>query len=38
MERRHMIGAIGVSGAGGGENDHKIAKEAVEYLGFTIQP
>ncbi|AKK74545.1 Heme-binding protein [Bacteroides fragilis] len=33
-----LIGAIGVSGAGGGENDHKIAKEAVEYLGFTIQP
>ena len=31
-----VIGSIGVSGAGGGLNDHNVAKEAVENLGFTI--
>ncbi len=31
-----VIGSIGVSGAGGGLNDHNVAKQAVENLGFTI--
>ena len=29
-----LIGSIGVSGAGGGLNDHNIAKLAIERLGF----
>lgn len=29
-----LIGSIGVSGGGSGENDHKIAIKAVESLGF----
>lgn len=32
-----LIGSIGVSGAGGGENDHNIALKAVENLGFKIK-
>mgnify|MGYP000901248633 FL=1 len=32
-----LIGSIGVSGAGGSENDHNVAKQAVENLGFTIK-
>lgn len=32
-----LVGSIGVSGAGGGENDHNVAKLAVENLGFTIK-
>ncbi len=31
-----LIGSIGVSGGGGGENDHNIALKAVENLGFKI--
>lgn len=31
-----LIGSIGVSGGGGGENDHNIAKNATENLGFKI--
>ena len=31
-----LVGSIGVSGAGGGENDHNVAKRAAENLGFTI--
>lgn len=31
-----LIGSLGVSGAGGGLNDHNIAKQAVEKLGFSI--
>lgn len=31
-----VIGSIGISGAGGGFNDHNVAKEAVEALGFSI--
>lgn len=30
----NLIGSIGVSGGGGGENDHNIAVKAVESLGF----
>lgn len=30
----YLVGSIGVSGAGGGENDHNIAIKAVENLGF----
>ncbi|WP_018675695.1 heme-binding protein [Riemerella columbina] len=30
-----LVGSIGVSGGGGGENDHNIAKKAVENLGFS---
>ena len=33
-----LIGAIGVSGAGGGENDHRVARKAVENSGFSAQP
>lgn len=32
-----LAGSIGVSGAGGGENDHNVAKKAAENLGFTIK-
>ncbi len=32
-----LVGSIGVSGAGGGENDHNVAKNAAENLGFTIK-
>ena len=31
-----IVGSIGVSGAGDGLNDHNVAKQAVEKLGFTI--
>lgn len=31
-----VIGSIGVSGAGGGLQDHNVAKQAVEKLGFSI--
>lgn len=31
-----LIGSIGVSGGGSGENDHNIAKKSVENLGFKI--
>ncbi|MBP8114379.1 MAG: heme-binding protein [Chitinophagaceae bacterium] len=33
----NLVGSIGVSGAGGGENDHNIAIKAVENLGFKIK-
>ena len=32
-----LVGSIGVSGAGGGENDHNVAQQAAEILGFTIK-
>ncbi len=32
-----LVGSIGVSGAGGGENDHNVAIKAVENLGFSIK-
>ncbi len=32
-----LIGSIGVSGAGGGETDHNVAKDAVETLGFSVK-
>lgn len=32
-----LVGSIGVSGAGGGENDYNVAKKAAENLGFTIK-
>lgn len=32
-----LVGSIGVSGAGGGESDHNVAKKAAENLGFTIK-
>ena len=32
-----LVGSIGVSGAGGGENDHNVARQAAESLGFTIK-
>lgn len=32
----HLIGAIGVSGGGSGENDDSIAKQAIENAGFSI--
>ena len=32
----HVIGAIGVSGGGSGENDDSIAKQAIQNAGFTI--
>lgn len=32
-----LVGSIGVSGAGGGENDHNVAKNAVESIGFKIR-
>ena len=31
-----LIGSVGVSGGGSGENDHNIAKKSVENLGFKI--
>lgn len=31
-----LIGSIGISGGGSGENDHNIAKKTVENLGFKI--
>lgn len=31
-----LVGAIGVSGAGGGETDHTVAKTIVEHLGFSV--
>lgn len=31
-----LVGSIGVSGGGSGENDHNIAKRSVENLGFKI--
>lgn len=31
-----LVGSIGVSGGGSGENDHNIAKKTVENLGFTV--
>lgn len=31
-----LVGSIGVSGGGGGENDHHIAQKAVENVGFRI--
>lgn len=32
--KNEVIGSLGVSGGGGGENDHYIAKSAIEKLGF----
>ena len=32
-----LVGSIGVSGAGGGENDHNVARKAVENLQFSIK-
>ena len=32
----HLIGAIGVSGGGSGENDDAIAKQAIQNAGFSI--
>lgn len=32
----HLIGAIGVSGGGSGENDDAIAKQAIQNAGFNI--
>lgn len=32
----HLIGAIGVSGGGSGENDDLIAKQAIENAGFNV--
>lgn len=31
-----LVGSIGISGSGSGENDHNIAKRTVENLGFKI--
>ncbi|MBO4233351.1 heme-binding protein [Riemerella anatipestifer] len=31
-----LIGSLGVSGAGGGEQDHNVAKKAVENMGYEI--
>lgn len=33
---QHLIGAIGVSGGGSGENDDLIAKQAIENAGFNV--
>lgn len=33
----NLIGSIGVSGGGGGENDHNIALRAIEKLGYSIK-
>ena len=33
-----LIGGIGVSGGGGGENDHNIAVKSVENAGYKIAP
>lgn len=32
-----LVENIGVSGAGGGKNDHNVAKKATENLGFTVK-
>ena len=32
---QYLIGAIGVSGGGSGENDDAIAKQAIENAGFS---
>jgi uncharacterized protein GlcG (DUF336 family) len=32
-----LVGSTGVSGAGGGQNDHDVAQRAVEALGFPIR-
>ena len=32
-----LVGSIGVSGAGGGQNDHNVAQKSVENFGFTIK-
>lgn len=32
-----LVGSIGVSGAGGAQNDHNVAQKAAENLGFTIK-
>lgn len=32
-----LIGSIGVSGAGGGQNDHNVAQKAVKNLAFSIK-
>ena len=32
-----LVGSIGVSGAGGGENDHNVALKAIKNIGFTTQ-
>lgn len=34
----NLVGGIGVSGGGGGENDHNIAVKAVENSGFKTTP
>ena len=31
-----LVGSIGVSGGGSGENDYVIARNTVKYLGFKI--
>ena len=33
-----LVGGIGISGGGGGENDHNIAVKSVENSGYKIQP
>ena len=33
-----LVGGIGISGGGGGENDHNIAVKAAENSGFKITP
>ncbi|PST45212.1 hypothetical protein CYV15_01545 [Riemerella anatipestifer] len=32
-----LVGSIGISGGGSGENDHNIAQKAIENLGFNTQ-
>lgn len=32
-----LIGSIGISGGGSGENDHSIAQKAIENLGYSIK-
>lgn len=32
-----LVGSIGVSGAGGGQEDHNVARKAAEELGYTIK-
>lgn len=31
-----LVGSLGISGGGSGENDHNIAKKTVENLGFKV--
>ncbi|MGV8877549.1 MAG: heme-binding protein [Sphingobacteriaceae bacterium] len=31
-----LVGSLGVSGAGGGQGDHNVAKKAAENVGFSI--